>query len=172
MNFELTIEWAVGLLALGITIPLALKIAFSIKKTVSKTKNGDVLAQNADITAEKGASPITAIAGRDAFAIQEMHLHQGEDISGRRREALRMLRKANDGIIWAIGQSKDPCVKNTPGAYLTKLRDAFESNFAKFKESDLLLLEPIVDKIIDYRKTFADLEAPCTELNKAIDSLV
>ena len=80
MNFELTIEWAVGLLALGITIPLALKIAFSIKKTVSKTKNGDVLAQNADITAEKRAFPITAIAGRDAFAIQEMHLHQGEDI--------------------------------------------------------------------------------------------
>ena len=30
----------------------------------------------------------------------------------------------------------------------------------------------IVDKIIDYRKTFAELEAPCAELNRAIDSLV
>lgn len=171
MNFEWTIEWAVALLALGITILLALKIVLSIKRTVSKTKNGDVLAQNADITAETGA-PITAMGGRDAFAAQEMHIHQGENTSGKRREALRVLRKANDGIIWAIGQSKDPRVKNTPGAYLTKLRDAFESNFAKFKETDLLLLEPIVDKIIDYRKTFAELEAPCTELNKAIDSLV
>ena len=171
MNFEWTIGWAVELLALGITIPLALKIAFSIKKTVSKTKNGDALAQNFDITAEAGASPITAMGGRDAFAAQEIHIHQCEDISGKRREALRMLKKANDGIIWAIGQSKNPRVKNTPGSYLTKLRDAFDSNFAKFKETDLLILEPIVDKIIDYRKTFAELETSCTELNTAIDSL-
>lgn len=102
------------------------------------------------LTAEAGASPITAMGGRDALAAQEIHIHQSEDISGKRREALRMLKKANDGIIWAIGQSKDPRVKNTPGSYLTKLRDAFESNFAKFKETDLLLLEPIIDKIIDF----------------------
>lgn len=172
MNFELMLEWAVAFVAFGITIPLGIKIAPSIKKIVFKTKNGDALAQNVDIIAEAGASPITAIGGRDALAIQEMHIHQGEDISGKRREALRMLKKANNGIIWAIGQSKDPRVKNTPGAYLTKLRDAFESNFAKFKETDLLLLEPIVNKIIDNRKTFAELETPCTELNKAIDSLV
>lgn len=171
MNFESTIEWAVAFVALGITISLALKIALSIKKTVSKTKNGDAFALNADIKAEAGA-PITAMGGRDAFAAQEMYIHQGENTSGKRREALRVLKKANDGIIWAIGQSKDPRVKNTPRSYLTKLRDAFESNFAKFKETDLLLLEPIVDKIIDYRKTFVELEDPCTELNAAIDSLV
>lgn len=172
MDFELMIEWAAAFAALGITIPLAIKIAPFIKKIVFKTKNCDALAQNSDITAEAGASPITAMGGRDAFAAQEMHIHQGEDISGKRRVALRMLKKANDGIIWAIGQSKDPRVKNTPESYLTKLRDAFESNFAKFKETDLLLLEPIINKIIDYRKTFAELEAPCTELNTAIDSLV
>ncbi len=172
MSFEWTIEWAVGLLALGITIPLAIKITPFIKKIASKAKNGDVLVQNADIKAEAGASPITAMGGRDAFAAQEMHIHQGEEISGKRREALRVLKKANDGIIWAIGQSKNPRVKNTPGAYLKKLRDAFESDFAKFKETDLLLLEPLVDKIIDYRKTFDELEAPCTELNKVINSLV
>jgi len=172
MDFELKIEWAAAFVALGITISLAIKIAPFIKKIVFETKNGDALAQNSDITAEAGASPITAMGGRDAFAAQEIHIHQSEDISGKRREALRTLKKANDGIIWAIEQSKDPRVKNTPGSYLTKLRDAFESNFAKFKETDLLLLEPLVDKIIDYRKTFADLEAPCTELNTAIDFLV
>lgn len=171
MNFELTIEWAVPFVALGITIPLAIKIAPSIKKIISKAKNGEALAQNADITAGTGASPIMAMGGRDAFATQEIHIHQGEDISGKRREALRVLKKANDGIIWAIGQSKNPRVKNTPGSYLTKLRDAFESNFAKFKKTDLLILEPILDKI-DYRKTFDELEVPCAELSKAIDSLV
>ena len=166
------IEWIVAFVTLGITIPLAIKIAPSIKKIASKAKNGDVLAQNADIKAETRASPITAMGGRDALAVQEMHIHQGEEISCKRREALRVLKKANEGIIWAIGQSKDPRVKNTPGAYLTKLRDAFESNFAKFKETDLLLLEPIINKIVDFRKTFDELEAQCAELSNAIDSLV
>jgi hypothetical protein len=85
MEFELMIEWVMAFVTLGITIPLAIKIAPSIKKIASKAKNGDVLAQNADIKAETGASLITAMGGRDAFAAQEMHIHQGEEISGKRR---------------------------------------------------------------------------------------
>jgi len=41
--------------------PFAIKIAPFIKKIVFKTKNGDALAQNSDITAEAEASPITAM---------------------------------------------------------------------------------------------------------------
>lgn len=49
MHFELMIEWAAAFVALEVTIPLAIKIAPSIKKIVFKTKNGDALAQNSDI---------------------------------------------------------------------------------------------------------------------------
>lgn len=45
-----------------------------------------------------------------------------------------------------------------------------EGKTIEFKETDLLLLEPVVDKIIDYRKTFAELEIPCAELSRAVES--
>lgn len=115
MDLELTLQWSVGaLVTLGITIPLGIKIAPSIKKTFSKAKNEDAVTQNVSITAEAGMAPITAVAGRDAFAVQKMHIHLGEDNSGRCREALRVLKKANEGIIWAIEQSKNPRVRNGP----------------------------------------------------------
>lgn len=171
MDLELTLKWVGALVTLGITIPLGIKIAPSIKKNFSKAKKGNALTQDILITAKSEASLIAAVGGRDAFAVQEMHIHQGEDISGKRREALRSLKKANDGIVWAIGQSKNPRIRNIPDPYLTKLQDVFEANFSKLKKTDLELLEPIIGKIIDYQKKFAELEAPCAELNTAIDSL-
>lgn len=172
MEFELMLKWAAGaLVTLGITIPLSIKISPSIKQIFSKVKIGEVRTQNIPITVETGASPNIAVAGRDAIAVKEMHIHQGDDNSGRRREALRVLKKANDGIIWAIGQSKNPLNRNRPDAYFTKLRDAFETNFAHFTKADLEFLEPIVGRIVDYRKTFSELEIPCAELNKVIDFL-
>ena len=163
VELEVTLKWVVGALV-TLTIPIGIKAFF-------KTKIGKVITQNVPITTEAGSSPNIALAGRDAFAAQEMHIHQGDNISGKRREALRILKNANEGIIWAIGQSKDPRNRNRPDQYTAKLQDAFEANFSYFTKTDLELLEPIVDIISDSRKTFSELETPCVELNKVIDSL-
>jgi len=171
MDLEVTLLAVGTLVTLGITVPLSIKLNLFTKKTFFNVANGDAVAQNIPITAEAGATPITAVGGRDAFAAQEMHIYQGEDNSGKRREALRALRNANQGIVWAIEQSKNPRIGNRPDSYVTKLMDAFEANFAQFKKTDIELLEPIIVRIVDYRKRFSELEIPCTELNKAIDSL-
>ena len=152
----------VAILILCITIPLGIKITRAIKKIFSKTENDNPLAQS---------DSVTSVGGRDTFAAQETHIHQGDYASGERRKALRALKKANDGLNWAIGQSRNPHLRYSPESYVSKLQDTFKSNFAKFKKTDLELLEPIHSKIINNRTQFSELAAPCTEFNTAIESL-
>ena len=172
MIFELNISTVLTLLAVTLPFTLVVKYASRKSKAVSKTGQGNSVAQNVSIQAEEGAAPVTAVAGRDAYAVKELHVHQSADTSGERRVALRALKLANDGIIWAVSQSKNPRIGNVPWQYLVKLQKAWELHYAKFTRSDLAFLEPLFKEMIDGQKTFAELEAPSNKLNLEIASLM
>ena len=171
MSFELNISTVFKLLA--VTLPLILVIRYASRKSkaVSKLWKGHSMAQNIPIQAEEGASPVTAAAGRDAYAANKLNIYKSVDTSGERRAALRALKVANDGIIWAIDQSKNSRNGNVPWQYLAKLQMAWEVHYAKFTRFDLALLEPLLKEMIDARKTFTELELPSNKLNLEIASL-
>ena len=68
MDLELILKWTIGGIALGVTIPLAVKIAPNIKKIFSKAKNGDAITQSITVKTEPGSSSQLAVGGRNAFA--------------------------------------------------------------------------------------------------------
>lgn len=95
----------------------------------------------------------------------------GSNLEGSRRKAIRDIGKKANDLNWAIEQSKNPKVGNKPDSYLSKLKDAYETQFEFLSENDVNLLDPLISAVIDYRKGFPQLQEPLNKLLEALTSL-
>lgn len=136
------------------------------------SKNNSDTVKNKVKTAEGATSIVATSQSGDSIAINTLHLHEDSgNRDGNRRNAIRELKESTRNMGWAIEQSKNPRVLNTPHSYQTKLDQIFKAQYAFLSKEDLELLEPLILTITDFRTGFPDLEVPFKELRNALDSI-
>jgi hypothetical protein len=144
-------------------------------KSIFEISYSRTRSDNVDTTAKKGGRAQTANASSEtgnATSIIAEKVYLGDSLQpGRRRKAIKELKQAAIEIRWAIEQSKNPKVGNTPYAYLKKLKTVYKKEYEFLNETDLKLLEPLITAVTDFRKEFLALETPLEELFEVLDTL-
>jgi hypothetical protein len=100
-----------------------------------------------------------------------LNQNAGSNFDGRRRKAIRNIKTEANNLCWAIQQSTDPKVTNTPKNYQTKLKIAYDTNYEFLTSTDIELLDSLILIVIDFRKGFIELENPLIELLNVLESL-
>jgi len=115
----------------------------------------------------------SALATGNAPAINiQGDFYIGANESGKRYVALKNMEEAIKGLLYAIDQSKNPRIGNTPSSYQRILRESFKKACESgLTEEDIKSLEPLIHEAT-HNNPFIELSAPCENLHSMLKLLM